>query len=311
MLKKISPPSTLPGLAPHLQVNVPFWLFKSIEESVPEQHQKEIFNTWSKKPSIQHFRINKPNTLDSVTQQEAADLGLKPSGVTGCFQAEALSRQQTSLIIEAGWYAQNIVNQVIPSLLPQLGKGAKVLDCCAAPGGKTGALINHQTEIHVTACDKSEDKVAKTRDNLKHYPQTNFLVMDATVPNAKFNQSFDAILVDAPCSALGTIQKHPDVKFIQSKENQPLLSTQQTIILSSVWPYLKPGGYLLYSTCTITKEENDQVIAKHTRNHPEAKVIPLNHPRAEPTLHGIIFYPNMEQDGGYASLLQKSVDRSQ
>ena len=153
--------------------------------------------------------------------------------------------------------------------------GQRVLDACAAPGGKTAHICELQPAIaEITALDIDEKRLERLRDTLGR------LKLDATVTRADVASTdtwwdgrlFDRILLDAPCSATGVIRRHPDIKRLKSPEQVPALQTNQTELLAALWPLLKPGGRLLYSTCSLLHDENDRVMETFLENHPPAEL---------------------------------------
>ena len=152
--------------------------------------------------------------------------------------------------------------------------GNRVLDACAAPGGKTAHICELQPAIaEITALDIDEKRLERLRDTLIR------LKLDATVIEADAARTetwwdgrlFDRILLDAPCSATGVIRRHPDIKRLKTPEQLPDLQATQSELLAALWPLLKPGGRLVYSTCSVLSEENDRIIECFLDNHPSAR----------------------------------------
>ncbi|MGM9928897.1 MAG: 16S rRNA (cytosine(967)-C(5))-methyltransferase RsmB [Bacillus sp. (in: firmicutes)] len=140
----------------------------------------------------------------------------------------------------------------------------KVLDSCAAPGGKTTSIAEKLTSGTITALDLHEHKIKLIDQQATRLGLTNITTMayDARKVQEKFAaESFDKILVDAPCSGLGVMRRKPDVKYTKSEKDIERLATIQKAILQATAPLLKPGGTLVYSTCTVDQEENNQVVA--------------------------------------------------
>ena len=139
-------------------------------------------------------------------------------------------------------------------------ENSRVLDLCAAPGGKTtyvAQLMNNTGEI--ISCDIHPHKLELIENNLSRLGITNAKVMenDATVLNSEFIDKFDYVIADVPCSALGVIRRRPDVKWTKNEEDLSSLSAISQKILDNAAKYVKKGGKLLFSTCTINKYENE------------------------------------------------------
>lgn len=143
------------------------------------------------------------------------------------------------------------------------GTGRRVLDACAAPGGKSGHLLElGGTEIDLTCLDRDENRLQAVADNLDRLGRSATLLCgDASTPQAWWDgTAFDAILLDAPCSATGVIRRHPDIKLLRRAADIESLARLQRSLLDSVWPLLAPGGRLLYVTCSVLAAENDAVL---------------------------------------------------
>ena len=153
-----------------------------------------------------------------------------------------------------------------------LREGMRVLDLCSAPGGKTAymaQLLKNSGEI--ISCDIHEHKIGLIKSNLERLGVTNTLVMlnDATVMREDFCGSFDAVLADVPCSGLGVLRRKPDIKWTKSEEDNENLTKIQQKILENASCYVKKGGKLMYSTCTINRMENEDMIDAFVKTHPE------------------------------------------
>lgn len=158
--------------------------------------------------------------------------------------------------------------------LLDLEEGDKVLDLCAAPGGKTthiAELLNNTGEV--LAFDLHESKLSLIKENVERLGLTNvkYSEMDATKLNAEYVASADKILIDVPCSGLGIIRKKPEIKWNKTRQQLKDLVPIQQEIISNAWEYLKPGGTLVYSTCTLNKEENEDNIKWFLSKYKDAK----------------------------------------
>ena len=196
------------------------------------------------------------------------------------------------------------------------GFSGRILDACAAPGGKTGHLLEKINDgSSVTAIDIDPDRTKIIEENLKR------LGLRAKIINADITDTknwwdaklFDLILLDAPCSASGVIRRHPDIKHLKRAEDIHSLNLIQLNIINSLWALLKPGGQLLYVTCSVFKEENDLVIQSFKENHSDVitKNLLLNnniHDVMHKTMHGYQLLPGTKgMDGFYFSYLEKAI----
>jgi 16S rRNA (cytosine967-C5)-methyltransferase len=158
-----------------------------------------------------------------------------------------------------------------------LAAGQRVLDACAAPGGKTALIAEREPQLAaVVALDIDPQRLERVRDNLKRGNLHAEIVSgDAGTPSPWWDGvPFDRILLDAPCSALGVIRRHPDIRLRKSPSDIDKLPQVQGRLLASAWNMLKPGGRLVYATCTVTRSENRDVVAAFLRGTPDAASLP-------------------------------------
>lgn len=159
----------------------------------------------------------------------------------------------------------------------QLAAGQRVLDACAAPGGKTALMAEREPDLaSLVAIDIDPQRLARVRDNLMRGElRAQVMLGDAGAPAAWWDGvPFDRILLDAPCSALGVIRRHPDIRLRKSPSEIDKLPLLQARLLTPVWRMLAPGGRLVYATCTVTRSENRDVVAAFLAGTPDARLDP-------------------------------------
>lgn len=228
---------------------------------------------------------------DCIRLQGAYHVTDLPGFDAGLFSVQDLSAQ----------YAAHILN-------PQSGE--HILDACAAPGGKSTHLLELCPAISLTIADNSQKRFARIHENIRRLGQAQlklrFLHQDLTQPFSVAFQ-FDKILLDAPCSASGVIRRNPDIKLLRTPEEIANIVQIQQKILNNLWSYLKPGGILLYVTCSILAEENEKQVAGFLAAHPDASVseIPLLPKKSRQSLGYQILPKHDLGDGFYYSRLQK------
>jgi 16S rRNA (cytosine967-C5)-methyltransferase len=181
--------------------------------------------------------------------------------------------------------------------------GERVLDACAAPGGKTGHILE-RADVELTALDVDAARLARVLENLDRLQLHAMLIEgDAAHPDAWWDgRPFDRILADVPCSASGVVRRNPDIKWLRRPEDIAQFAAQQAFMLEALWRLLVPGGTLLYATCSIFSEENNgQVRAFLSRHAEDAVSCPLPEPLSDGPL-----LPDAEHDGFYYALLRKT-----
>lgn len=289
----------------------PKWLVKAIIESWGDK-AADIFAANNDHPPFT-LRLNLsfaersayisalPNTLDA-----------KPCLFSACgfTLQKACDVFDLPLFSEGGVSVQDEAAQLAATLL-DLKPGQRVLDACCAPGGKTGHILETEPEIkHLTALDSDARRLVRVEENLTRLKKTATLLCgDATQIDGWWNQElFDRILVDAPCSGTGVIRRHPDIKLLRKPADIVKLAELQLTILKNLWQTLKPGGRLVYATCSIMPAENTQVVAKFLSNTPDATEQTLDVNWGIAQTHGRQLLPSIEgHDGFFYAVLDKAM----
>jgi 16S rRNA (cytosine967-C5)-methyltransferase len=173
---------------------------------------------------------------------------------------------------------QDAAAQLAAPLL-MLQDGLRVLDACAAPGGKTGHILESNTRLaEVVAVDSDERRLEKITENLQRLQlQAHCIAADAADPHSWWDGLlFDRVLLDAPCSASGVVRRHPDIKLLRRETDLTTLAGQQQRLLDGLWPLLASGGILLYVTCSVFKCENSDRLEDFLHRHKDARELPLD-----------------------------------
>lgn len=187
--------------------------------------------------------------------------------------------------------------------LLDVGEGMRVLDACAAPGGKSTHLLE-LARIALTALDKNRERLAMVKENFSRLGMHDYQLIcgDALEPSQWWDgQLFDRILADVPCSASGVVNRHPDIKWLRRLSDIDAFATTQASILNKLWPLLHRGGKLLYVTCSVFNEENNLLVEKFLSTHEDAQALPCF---LEQT-HYDQLLPSVRHDGFFYALLQK------
>jgi len=193
-----------------------------------------------------------------------------------------------------------------PWLSPQSGQ--RVLDACAAPGGKTTHIVQYQPDCEITAIDNSENRLQRLRENLQRIGNNSIEILCADagqVGDWWSGKAYDRILLDAPCTSTGVIRRHPDIKILRREEDVGMLVERQKALLYALWPLLASGGRMLYVTCSLLPEENEQQMQAFLHHFPDATQHVLEGVGLD-TGHGHQLLPGIHgTDGFFYACLEK------
>ena len=292
-------------------VSHPDWLIKQIEQDWPQQAQKILLENNQQPPMalrVNLARINRDSYLQQLSEE-----GIVAAAVDFCPSAIILDKPVAVDLLPG--FAEGLVSvqdtaaQLAAGLL-DVQPGHRVLDVCAAPGGKTAHILEHQPQLkELVAVDVDESRLQRVSETLQRLKLPATLVVgDAANPQEWWDgQLFDRILLDAPCSALGVIRRHPDIKLLRRAEDIEPLQALQKNILNAVWPLLAPGGIMLYATCSILKQENEQQIDAFLAEHHDAVELPIDAAWGFAGSHGRqIMAGESAMDGFYYARVGKS-----
>jgi 16S rRNA (cytosine967-C5)-methyltransferase len=203
---------------------------------------------------------------------------------------------------------QDAAAQLAAPLLA-LKPGQRVLDACAAPGGKTAHMLESEPQLAcLLAIDHDEQRLARVATTLQRLGlQAEIACRDAALPQTWWDGiPFNRILLDAPCSATGVIRRHPDIKVLRRRGDIGRLVHEQERLLQALWPLLARGGLLLYATCSLLPQENTAQVARFIARYPDARERPINAPWGQATAPGRQILPGADgMDGFFYALLEK------
>jgi 16S rRNA (cytosine967-C5)-methyltransferase len=288
----------------------PGWLLEEIQNDWPDQWQ-EIVDANNQQAPL-WLRINRQQADETLLRSE-----LKAAGFTmndHQFARDAICISPAAAVanipgFEKGWLSvQDPAAQLARDLLdPQ--DGERILDACAAPGGKTAHLLESCVGVELTALDRQSQRLEQVTENLGRLGLTaKTFVADATDTQSWWKgEKFHKILLDAPCSATGVIRRHPEIKWLRDSEQVDNVVQIQAELLEALWPLLEPGGVLIYATCSVLKRENSQQIHQFLQQHPDAvaDVPVVEWGKADP--YGRQILPGeARMDGFFYAVLRKS-----
>ncbi len=297
--------------SPGLRHAYPDWLAELLQADWPDRYE-QILEAGNQRPPLA-LRVNRRR----MTRCEYLDLlqlqgiGAVPVPGTG----EGI-RLDTPLAVARlpGFFAGDVsvqdgAAQLAAGLL-DVHSGMRVLDACAAPGGKTAHLLERYPDLALTALDIDAQRLLRVRENLDRLGlEAGLQVADAGQPGQWWDgRTFDRILLDAPCTGTGVIRRHPDIKLLRRATDIAALVQRQAELLNALWPLLSPGGMLLYCTCSVLKAENSRQITGFLGTHTDAAESPVTSGPTGGNETGRQIMPGENgMDGFYYACLHKAV----
>ncbi len=258
----------------------PDWLIKQIERDWPEQALQILLENNQQPPMV--LRVNLAKISREAYLQLLIGQDIAAKTVSFCPSAIILDKPVPVDMLpgfsDGLASVQDTAAQLAAGLL-DVQPGQRVLDVCAAPGGKTAHILESQPQLkELVAVDIDESRMQRVSENLQRLNlSAKLLVGDAANPASWWDgKPFERILLDAPCSALGVIRRHPDIKLLRRAEDIGQLQALQKTILQAVWPLLAPGGVLLYATCSVLKQENEQQVQAFLAEQSDAIELPID-----------------------------------
>jgi 16S rRNA (cytosine967-C5)-methyltransferase len=251
----------------------PDWLLKEIQKDWPEQWRDIIDENNQQAPLW--LRINRQKADEAALRNELTGAGFEIA--EHAFARDAICISPPAAVaripgFEKGWLSvQDPAAQLARDLLDP-GPGDRILDACAAPGGKTAHLLESCEGIELTVLDRQPQRVEQVSQNLQRLGLNAVTIAADAVETETWwkGEKFHKILLDAPCSATGVIRRHPEIKWLRSSTQVDNVVQTQAGLLAALWPLLEPGGILLYATCSILKRENSQQIQRFLEQHTDA-----------------------------------------
>ncbi|MGB2271489.1 MAG: 16S rRNA (cytosine(967)-C(5))-methyltransferase RsmB [Pseudomonadales bacterium] len=301
-LRQQSEPNKAMALSQAADLSHPKWLFKKIQRDWPDNWQLLIDYNNAAPPMSLRVNLNKNSRADF--QQQLADAGIEttldPHSDSGLRLNQAVAVSELPDFDQGAVSVQDPGAQLAATLL-NAEDSMRVLDACAAPGGKTVHILESAPKCQLTAIDSSSERLLRVKDNLARYGfSANCIAADAGATDLWWDeQMFDRILLDAPCSGTGIISHHPDIKLLRRSGDLAQFAEQQKTLLARLWPLLKDGGQLLYCTCSIMPEENATVIDWFLKQTPNASAEIIDAQWGVISGSGRQLLPNKGKNGGF------------
>lgn len=316
-------PRELKAQSPEARYNLPWWWLKRIQEEQPDDWESMADCALLHPPLTLRVNTRKTSVAAQSAALEGAGFSVTRLGDTALCIDPPRPVAEIPGFMEGLASVQDASAQYCASFLGA-EDGMRVLDACAAPGGKTGHLLERNS-IDLIALDNDSARVARIESNLARLGlQANVKTADATHPESWWDgKPFDRILLDAPCSGSGVIRRHPDIKWLRRPGDLEGFAAQQVKLLSSLWNCLASGGRLLYVTCSVFRAENAGVIEAFMAAHQAVSEGPaaaqdasgaaiqwlplpaITAQHSTPKIRDGQLLPDAHHDGFYYALLQK------
>jgi len=296
--------------------NHPLWWIALLQRDYPEHWQSILETNNQAAPMAVRVNVQRTTREDLLAQWQQAGVLAAPVGDYGLVLDKARAVHDIPGFADGLWSVQDPAAQcAAPLLVNASGKlkqsNLRVLDACAAPGGKTAHLLELLgPNAQVIALDIDAKRCERIDQNLQRLGlKAEIVVADAAQPKTWWDgQQFDAILLDAPCSASGIVRRHPDVRWLRRESDIKQLAAIQKNLLKTLWPLLKPGGRMLYCTCSVFRQEGELQVKTFVEHNTDCTLHPsLGHLRPQNSQTPAALVDNLagDHDGFYYALLEK------
>ncbi|UJF22233.1 16S rRNA (cytosine(967)-C(5))-methyltransferase RsmB [Shewanella sp. OMA3-2] len=291
-----------------LRYNTPAWFIKRLQQAYPERWQDIIEQSHQRPPmwlrnnqqlhsrdaylaklALHNIDASEGPSPDAILLDSPKDVNALPDFMEGAASVQDGAAQWAATL-----------------LAPQ--NGELILDACAAPGGKTCHIIEQAPQANIVAVDFDEKRLVRVQQNLDRLNLKAQVIHGdaANIDSWWQGEKFDRILLDAPCSATRVIRRHPDIKWLRKNKDIEELARLQQQIFDHCWQWLKPGGTLLYATCSILPEENSQQVAQFLVRTPDAQLVPIKQQPNAQDIGWQILPGQDNMDGFYYARLVKA-----
>lgn len=283
----------------------PQWWIDRLRAQYPARY-RAVLEAGNLRPPLA-LRVNRRRTSVAAYLELLASRGIaaEPFGASAVVLAAPLPVERIPGFAEGLVSVQDAAAQLAAPLL-DLADGQRVLDACAAPGGKSAHILE-LAQVELVALDADERRLARVRENLSRLGlEARVVAGDACEPERWWDgRPFDRILLDAPCTASGVVRRHPDVKWLRRESDIAQFAERQGRMLDALWRLLAGGGKLLYATCSVFREENTEQVERFLERHRDATRLALAAVADDPELPAGQLLPDERHDGFFYALLGK------
>jgi 16S rRNA (cytosine967-C5)-methyltransferase len=288
---------------PAVRYAQPDWLYRAIGSAWPDERAAILEALQQRPPMTLRVDLGRIARADYAARLAAAGIAARPHATIG----SALVLDQAVAVAQLPGFADGLVSvqdagaQLAAPYL-DLQAGQRVLDACAAPGGKTLAILQQAPDLDVVALDSDPQRLERVAGNLGRGGHGAALFADdasASGDPAWSGRRYDRILVDAPCSATGVLRRHPDIRLLRRAGDIAELVRRQAAILDRLWALLAPGGRLLYVTCSLLPDENAAQVEAFLARHSDARPQELPTTPGRRSGEGVQLLPGIDDTDGF------------
>ena len=295
---------------PAVRCALPDWLFESVRAAWPDATESICAALQQRPPMTLRVDLTRISRSDYAKRLGAAGLAARPhAGIASALVLDAAVGVDRLPGFEHGLVSVQDAGAQLAAPWLDLKPGQTVLDACAAPGGKTLHLLQAADRLRLTALDIDAARLERVAQNLDRGGRHAELVAaDATQPAGSWaERTYDRMLLDAPCSATGVLRRHPDIRLLRRPGDIKELGARQDALLDALWPLLRPGGRLLYVTCSLLPAENADRVDAFLDRHPDMQALELPAMPGRRSGKGVQLLPGINDTDGffYAALIKR------
>jgi 16S rRNA (cytosine967-C5)-methyltransferase len=308
ILRRVASDGVMQATSEEAALDHPDWLIERVRETYPGTWREILAVCLTRAPMSLRVNATKADASTYLKSLLASGVSAHSGQPDGCLVLDSpmptsslpgFARGLVSVQDSGAMWAAHLLS-------PMLGE--RVLDACAAPGGKAMHMLERAPGLDLIALDVDPDRCDQIRSECRRLGFDPALVIQGDATNLHWwdREPFDAVLIDAPCSGTGTLRRHPDIKLLKREADLAQYQNLQVQLLENLWRVLKPGGRLLYCTCSIVSAENDDAIERFASLRDDAEIEPISKDRGLAMRFGRQLLPELNgADGFYYSMVRK------
>lgn len=258
---------------PEAFYNHPRWWIEKLRRAYPQTWEQLLEAANIPGPMVLRVNVRRASVTGLLRVFEEAGIAAMQAGPDALVLADPKPVMAIPGFEQGWWSVQDLAGQQAARLLP-LQSGMRVLDACAAPGGKTAHILE-RFDVRLTALDADAQRLVRVKETLQRLgldtPSVQITCADAVKLDSWWDgEPYDAVLADVPCTGSGVVRRHPDIRWLRREQDIPRTAALQGRIADALWQTVKPGGHLLYATCSIFPQESVQQAAQFEKRHADA-----------------------------------------